>query len=235
MSKSKRRSSARIELTDVVQDEYYVKEARVVKPLSGKTQNQIDYIKAVKAHTLVFATGPAGTGKTYIAAGLAADALRKDPNLTLIVTRPVVEAGEELGFLPGTLEEKFAPYLDPFLQVLQERLGAGEVKYMLKHGRILPKPLAYMRGTTFRDCYVILDEAQNTTPTQMKLFLTRIGENSKIIVDGDTDQVDVRCDNGLSDAIYRMSGVPDVAMIEFTEDDIVRHDIVRHIIRAYRR
>jgi phosphate starvation-inducible PhoH-like protein len=235
MSKSRKRSNQRVEVSDVVVDEHHVREARVVKPLSGKTANQVSYIKAIKANTLVFATGPAGTGKTYIAAGLAADALRKDPDLSLIVTRPVVEAGEQLGFLPGTLEEKFAPYLEPFLQVLQERLGAGEVKYMLKHGRINPKPLAYMRGTTFRDCYVILDEAQNTTPTQMKLFLTRIGENSKVIVDGDVDQVDVRGVNGLSDAIQRMEGVPDVAMIEFTEDDIVRHDIVRHIIKAYRR
>jgi len=235
MSKSKKRITQRTAQPDEVTDEYAVRETRTVKPLVGKTANQVAYIKAIKAHTLVFATGPAGTGKTYIAAGLAADALRKDPNLSLIVTRPVVEAGEELGFLPGTLEEKFAPYLDPFLCVLQERLGAGEVKYMLRHGRILPKPLAYMRGTTFRDCFVILDEAQNTTPTQMKLFLTRIGENSKAIVDGDIDQVDVRGQNGLSDAIARMDGVPDTAIVEFTEDDIVRHDIVRHIIKAYRR
>lgn len=203
------------------------------EPLKGQTKRQCQYMSAIENFDLVFATGPAGTGKTYICAAMAADALKANKVKKVIVTRPAVEAGESLGFLPGELEEKFDPYLTPFREVLEERLGKSHVENLIKSGRIEAAPLAYMRGRTFKDAFVILDEAQNTSPTQMKMFLTRIGRNAKVVVNGDTAQQDVRGMSGLQDAIRRVSFIPSVKHIHFTRDDIVRSGLVGEIIQAY--
>src|SRR5690606_21111330 len=158
---------------------------RLKTPLHAQTDAQQQYINAIKSHTLTFGIGPAGTGKSYCAGALAAEALESGRIERIILTRPAVEAGEQLGFLPGELDEKFAVYIDAFRDILNERLGRGVVDYCLRHGRIVAAPLAFMRGNTFdNNTFVILDEAQNTTPAQMKMFLTRIGENCKVVVNG---------------------------------------------------
>jgi phosphate starvation-inducible PhoH-like protein len=203
------------------------------EPIEGKTENQKRYISAIKSKILTFATGAAGTGKTWLATALAAQALDNKRIEKLILVRPAVEAGESLGFLPGELEEKFEPYLQPFKQVLYERLGKGRAEYMLKSGKIEAIPLGYLRGMTFNNCFVILDEAQNTTPTQMKMFLTRIGKNCTVVVNGDTSQTDIHGKSGLEDAIERISFIPSIKHIEFGKEDIVRSGLVQEIIEAY--
>lgn len=200
------------------------------KPL---TLSQDRLLKAVQAHPLTFATGPAGTGKTYLCAAEAARALRSGQAQALCLTRPNVEAGRPLGFLPGGLQEKYAPYLQPFHAVLEERMGKGFVAGAVKAGTLRPLPLGFMRGTTFRDCWVILDEAQNTTPAEMKMFLTRIGGNCKVMVTGDLDQQDIPGLSGLEDAARRLRGVQGVAHVEFGVEDVVRSDLVGRILRAY--
>jgi phosphate starvation-inducible PhoH-like protein len=202
-------------------------------PLVGKTENQKRYINAINSFALTFATGPAGTGKTYVAASLAAAALKAGRVEQIILTRPAVEAGENLGFLPGELEDKFDPYMQPFLDVLNRKLGKSYVEYLMKNEKILAVPLAYMRGRTFRDSFVILDEAQNTSTVQMKMFLTRIGENCKVVVNGDVDQQDTAGDSGLTDAIRRCSWIPTVKTVEFTRADIVRSGLVQDIVESY--
>lgn len=203
------------------------------RPLEAKTENQRRYINAIKNHTLTIATGPAGTGKTFICAALAAQALKEGSVKRIIITRPAVEAGESLGFLPGELEDKFDPYLRPFKDVLEERLGKTYVEYMLKMGRVEASPLAYMRGRTFKESFVILDEAQNTTPTQMKMFLTRIGHDCRVVVNGDMAQQDIRGVSGLADAVRRVCHIPEVKHIAFDRQDIVRSGLVSEIVQAY--
>jgi len=175
------------------------------------------------------------THNTWIATSLAAQALESNQVDKIILTRPAVEAGESLGFLPGELEDKFDPYLWPFRDVLEQRLGKTYFEYLLKKGTIVAKPLAYMRGNTFRDAFVILDEAQNTTPTQMQMFLTRIGQGSTVVVNGDLRQKDVRGISGLEDALKRVLDIPEVKLVEFNKNDIVRSDLVGKIVRAYDR
>jgi phosphate starvation-inducible PhoH-like protein len=206
---------------------------RRTHPLEAQTDAQATYINAIKTQNLVFGLGPAGTGKTYVCGALAADALKNKQTPKLIVTRPAVEAGESLGFLPGELDQKFEPYLRPFRDVLNERLGAGYVDCAMKNSKIEAIPLAYLRGMTFKDCWVILDEAQNTTPLQMKLFLTRIGQNCKVIVNGDPSQKDIRGPSGLLDAIDRLRGLRGVAEVRFGRYDIVRSGLVQDIVNAY--
>jgi phosphate starvation-inducible PhoH-like protein len=206
---------------------------RDVTPISALNEAQKRYISSIKNFTLTFATGPAGTGKTWIAAALAAEAIERKSIHKIIITRPAVEAGESLGFLPGEISEKFDPYLAPFKEVLNDRLGKSFVTYLIKEGRIEAAPLAYMRGRTFRDAFVILDEAQNTTPTQMKMFLTRIGQDCKVIVNGDVTQKDIRGESGLEDAVERLGYIPSVKHVQFGTDDIVRSGIVGEIIFAY--
>jgi phosphate starvation-inducible PhoH-like protein len=207
---------------------------RTPEPLEARTPAQKRYIDAIRRHCLTFGIGPAGTGKSYCAGALAAQALEAGQIDRIILTRPAVEAGEQLGFLPGDLEQKFAPYIDGFRDILNARLGAGTVDYCLRHGRIQASPLAYMRGKTFDErTFVVLDEAQNTTPAQMKLFLTRIGEGSKVVVNGDIRQSDIRGRNGLEDAIDRLRGLPNVFVHRFERDDIVRSGLVREIIDRY--
>ncbi|MBE0438025.1 MAG: PhoH family protein [Methylomicrobium sp.] len=204
-----------------------------LEPIRAINEAQGHYLCSIQQNIITFGIGPAGTGKSYVAGGYAADQLRDKLIDKIIVTRPCVEAGESLGFLPGELEDKFAPYIDPFREILNERLGKSFVDYLIKHKRIDARPLAYMRGITFKNCMVILDEAQNTTPTQMKLFLTRIGENCKVIIDGDIQQKDIRQQSGLADAINRLDNVRRVGIVNFDTNDIVRSKIVKDIIKAY--
>lgn len=203
------------------------------QPIEALNESQRRYISAIKAFELVFATGPAGTGKTWICGALAAQALAEGVIDKIIITRPAVEAGESLGFLPGELEEKFDPFLRPFRDVLNERLGKNYVEYLMKMGRIEAAPLAYMRGRTFKNAFVILDEAQNTTPLQMKLFLTRIGADCKVVVNGDTRQKDIHGVSGLEDAIRRVSHIPSVKCVGFTHKDVVRSGIAQEIVESY--
>lgn len=207
---------------------------RSPQPLHAKTKSQQQYIHAINNHMLTFGIGPAGTGKSYCAGALAAEALESGRIERIILTRPAVESGENLGFLPGDLDEKFSVYIDAFRDILNERLGAGTVDYCLRHGRIVAAPLAFMRGKTFNSkTFVILDEAQNTSPAQMKMFLTRIGEDCKVVINGDIKQSDIRGPNGLADAIERLQGLPNVYIHEFEREDIVRSGLVRDIIDRY--
>lgn len=206
-----------------------------LSPIEAKTPNQKRYINAIKSNVITFGTGPAGTGKTYVCTALAAQALKNKQVDRIILTRPAVEAGESLGFLPGELNEKFEPWIIPFVEVLNERLGKTHVEYLLRNGTIDAVPLAYMRGRTFNRSFVILDEAQNTTPTQMKMFLTRIGYDSTIVVNGDMDQIDIHGPSGLEDAVRRTGWIPQVSHIEFKQEDIVRSGIVGDIVSAYSR
>jgi phosphate starvation-inducible PhoH-like protein len=204
------------------------------KPLQPKTDAQAAYINAIEVYDLVFCKGPAGTGKTYIPAAMAAEAFRSKQIKKIIITRPAVGADEEHGFLPGDLKEKMVPWAKPVLAILEERLGASAVEYMIEAGTIEIAPLGMLRGHTFNNAFVILDEAQNVTPKQMKLFLTRIGENAQVIVDGDPyDQTDINGMSGMDDAWDVMSGHPQVGFIEFTIDDIVRSGIVRDVLIRY--
>jgi phosphate starvation-inducible PhoH-like protein len=207
---------------------------RSAQPLRAKNQSQQEYITAINNHALTFGIGPAGTGKSYCAGALAAEALESGRIERIILTRPAVESGESLGFLPGDLDEKFSVYIDAFRDILNERLGAGTVDYCLRHGRIVAAPLAFMRGKTFNSkTFVILDEAQNTSIAQMKMFLTRIGEDCKVVINGDVKQSDIHGPNGLADAVARLDGLPNVYVHEFAREDIVRSGLVRDIIDRY--
>jgi len=203
------------------------------QPIEALNESQKRYISAIKTFELTFATGPAGTGKTWLCGALAAQALSEGLIDKIIITRPAVEAGESLGFLPGEIEDKFDPFLQPFRDVLNERLGKSYVEYLMKMGRIEAAPLAYMRGRTFKRAFVILDEGQNTTPNQMKLFLTRIGQECKVVVNGDIRQKDINGVSGLEDAIKRVSHIPSVKCVRFTREDVVRSGLVQEIVEAY--
>lgn len=203
--------------------------------LRAKTEAQGHYILNIKSKQLTFGLGPAGTGKTYVCTMLACQALAEKQVEKIIVTRPAVEAGGGLGFLPGSIEEKFAPYFAPFKHVFEAYFGAAHTEYLIKRGFIEIAPLEYIRGLTFDNAFVILDEAQNTTPKQMKLFLTRLGEYARVVVNGDTDQQDIEGLSGLQDAVNRLEGMERISVCEFDEDDIVRSGLVRDILKRYRR
>jgi phosphate starvation-inducible PhoH-like protein len=213
----------------------HVVRRKAVEPLQARTEAQGMYLAALQSSEIVFAIGPAGTGKTYVAAAWAAQQLMDKRIDKIVVTRPNVEAGEEMGHLPGELEEKFAPYLAPFREVMIERMGKGHYEYCLKAEYILPKPVGFMRGETFNDAVVIVDEAQNLTPEQMKMILTRIGQNCLMIIDGDPQQCDLNGPSGLMDAVHRLHDLKGIRVVEFTEDDIVRNGLIKGILRAYRR
>lgn len=204
------------------------------EPLQAQTETQGQYISAIMSAELIFGIGPAGTGKTYCAAAYAAQQLIDKRISQIVITRPNIEVGAGMGFLPGELEDKFKPFLAPFESIMVARMGRGPYDYAVKAGKISPQPLAYMRGKTFDDAIVILDEAQNVTPMEMKMFLTRIGKNCTVIVDGDVDQCDLSGQSGLKDAIGRLCNIDSIRIVEFTEDDIVRSGIVKSILRAYR-
>lgn len=202
-------------------------------PIRAQNPAQQRYIDAIHGKTITLASGPAGVGKTYLAGALAAELLKAGKIDKIIITRPAVEAGEKLGFLPGEVEDKYAPYLAPFRDVLDERLGKSFVSYLMKTGKIEAAPLAYMRGRTFKNAVVILDEAQNTTPVQMKMFLTRLGINATAIVNGDLQQKDIPGLSGFQDAITRLSFIPSLGHVAFDHNDVVRSDIVQEIVQAY--
>ena len=203
--------------------------------VAAKTAAQARYLEALAKHDLVFALGPAGTGKTFLAVAHGAGLLLSGEVDRLVITRPAVEAGERLGFLPGDLREKVDPYLRPLYDALYDMMPAEQVLRRLSNGEIEIAPLAFMRGRTLTHCFAILDEAQNTTPVQMKMFLTRLGEKSRMAVTGDLSQIDLPLGqrSGLQDAVDTLTGVEGIGMVRFTDADIVRHPLVGRIVRAY--
>ncbi len=205
---------------------------RKIKP---RTAGQATYVSAIRAHDLTFCRGPAGCGKTYLAVALAVEALKSRAAKKIVLVRPAVEAGESLGFLPGDLQAKLNPYLRPLLDALNEMLDFDQVKYLMEHDVIEVIPLAYMRGRTLNEAFIILDEAQNTTMAQMKMFLTRMGEGSKIVVSGDMTQVDLPGGvlSGMRDAWRRLQGLENVAFVSLAQQDIVRHRLVQAIVGRY--
>jgi phosphate starvation-inducible PhoH-like protein len=204
-------------------------------PIVARSSGQRSYVEAIQNHDVVFGIGPAGTGKTYLAVAMAVAALKKEQVSRIILTRPAVEAGEALGFLPGDLQEKITPYLRPLYDALHDMLEAEEIERLVARQTIEIAPLAYMRGRTLGNAFVILDEAQNTTTEQMFMLLTRIGFHSKCVVTGDVTQVDLPPNkrSGLVEALQALKNVPGIAMCYFNDRDVVRHELVRSIINAY--
>ena len=205
------------------------------KPVKPKTLGQKRYCTAIATHTITIGVGPAGTGKTYLAVALAVKAFRAQEVNRIILTRPAVEAGEKLGFLPGDLQQKVDPYLRPLYDALFDMLGAETYQRYVERGNIEVAPLAYMRGRTLDDSFIILDEAQNTTPEQMKMFLTRLGFGSKMVITGDITQIDLPAGkrSGLKEVLQILKGIDDIAQIRFSEKDVVRHKLVQDIVKAY--
>jgi phosphate starvation-inducible PhoH-like protein len=205
---------------------------RTIRP---KTANQKRYVDAIEDHTITFGIGPAGTGKTYLAMAMAVAALQAKKVNKIVLTRPAVEAGESLGFLPGTLSEKIDPYLRPLFDALHDMIDIDSIPRLMQSGIIEVAPLAYMRGRTLNDAFVILDEAQNTTPEQMKMFLTRLGFGSKIVVTGDVTQIDLPNgqNSGLKVVRDILKDIDDIAFLELTAEDVVRHRLIGDIVKAY--
>ena len=206
------------------------------KKISPKTVNQKHYVDAIRRHTVTFAIGPAGTGKTYLAMALAVAALSDREVGRIILTRPAVEAGERLGFLPGDMLAKVDPYLRPLFDALYDMLDPDRLAAYMEKGTIEVAPLAFMRGRTLNDSFIILDEAQNTSPEQMQMFLTRLGFGSKVVVTGDITQIDLPRDHrsGLVNVMGVLDGVPDIAFVRFSDADVVRHKLVQRIVNAYK-
>ena len=228
-------------INDGQQEEITVLSSNVVavtnkgKQIFCKTIGQREYVKAIRNKTIVFGVGPAGTGKTYLAVALAVSAFKAGEVEKIILTRPAIEAGEKLGFLTGDLQTKVDPYLRPLYDALQEMFGIDSYTKLIERGIIEIAPLAYMRGRTLSSSFIILDEAQNTTGEQMKMFLTRLGENSKMVITGDDTQVDLPYGktSGLSSATKILSGIDEIGIIRLTEKDVVRHELVQKIVIAY--
>ncbi len=204
------------------------------RPLKSKTLGQKKYIEAIRQNTITFGVGPAGTGKTYLAVAMAVRAFRAHEINRIILTRPAVEAGEKLGFLPGDLQNKVDPYLRPLYDALFDMLGSENYQRYLERGNIEVAPLAYMRGRTLDDSFIILDEAQNTTPEQMKMLLTRLGQNSKAVITGDVTQIDLPDKrSGLIEATRILKGISGIATVQLSDKDVVRHRLIQEIIKAY--
>ena len=207
------------------------------RPVRPKTLGQKEYLKAIQTHPITFGVGPAGTGKTYLAVAMAVKAFKSKDVERIILTRPAVEAGEKLGFLPGDLQSKVDPYLRPLYDGLYDMLGPETFQRLLEKQAIEVAPLAYMRGRTLDNAFIILDEAQNTSPEQMKMFLTRMGSGSKVVVTGDVTQIDLpdKSRSGLVDALAVLKNIDGIAQIRFSEKDVVRHRLVQEIVKAYDR
>lgn len=226
-SGKKARKNSETTLTQKDAQHYGFKE---VKPLNYV---QGTYLEAIRENEIVFGIGSAGTGKTYVAATYAAEQLYYRKINKIILTRPAVETGRGLGFLPGELEEKYAPYLDPFDHVFKGCLGSGFYDYALKSKQIEPRPLGFMRGASFDNSIILVDEVQNMTKTEFKMLLSRIGRNCKVILSGDPDQTDIN-DSGLKDAVQRLEGIPGIEIVRFLDSDIVRSQMCKRIIIAYK-
>jgi len=227
------RGDRNAELKDIFLDTIYVSaNKRVISP---KSINQKVYIDSIRSHDIVFGIGPAGTGKTYLAMAMALAALMKNQVTRMVLCRPAVEAGEKLGFLPGDLAEKVNPYLRPLYDALHDMVDFDRARRMLERGTIEVAPLAFMRGRTLNDSFIILDEAQNTTSEQMKMFLTRLGYNSKAVITGDVTQIDLPSGklSGLKEASIVLGATPGIAFVRFNDRDVVRHRLVQSIIKAY--
>jgi len=234
MSRRRKREKLDGDLGYTPEESHYAqKETKQYRAITAKNAAQKHYLISMQEHNITFGVGPAGTGKTYLCGAVAAQDLVDKKVEKIVITRPVVEAEEALGFLPGSIEEKFAPYFRPFRDVLDERLGKTHVDYLIKLGYIEIAPLAYMRGRSFKNCWVVLDEAQNTTPNQMKLFLTRLGEGCKVVVNGDLNQKDILGQSGLEDAVRTLEHLTKIGFSYFTKADIVRSGIVQEIVEAY--
>jgi phosphate starvation-inducible PhoH-like protein len=226
----------RLEDPDVAESEDRETQLRTPKcVVKGRTPRQRDYIRNILGHDISFGVGPAGTGKTWLAVACAVDALERDLVSRIVLVRPAVEAGEKLGFLPGALEQKVDPYLRPLYDALYEMLGFERVGRLMEKGVIELAPLAYMRGRTLNEAFIILDEAQNTTPEQMKMFLTRIGFNAKAVITGDITQIDLprAQKSGLKEALEILDGIRGISFLRFTAQDVVRHPLVQRIVEAY--
>ncbi len=216
-------------------NQHVVGRTLVGKAIVPKTKGQLEFVKAMEKKDIVFAIGPAGTGKTYLAVIQAVTALKKGEIKRIVLTRPAVEAGENLGFLPGDLKEKVDPYLTPLYDALHVMLGNEKTEVLIEKGTVEIAPLAYMRGRTLDDCYVILDEAQNTTTSQMKMFLTRLGFHSKMIITGDITQIDLdhKTKSGLEEASHILKDIDEISIVHLSSDDVVRHPLVQKIIERY--
>jgi phosphate starvation-inducible PhoH-like protein len=227
-------ATGRTESVDILKDTMVVVPNGLGKTFA-RSHNQALYLQTIEQHDLVFGIGPAGTGKTYLAVALALKAVLGRSRRKLILTRPVVEAGENLGFLPGDLEQKISPYLRPLYDAMESLVPVETIRRMEENRTLEIAPLAYMRGRTLSECFIILDEAQNTTKEQMKMFLTRIGEGSKAVVTGDITQIDLprRQNSGLLNVIQVLEGIREIAFVFLGEEDVVRHPLVRKIVRAY--
>ena len=206
-----------------------------IRKIEPRTKGQARYMEAIRTHAITLAFGPAGTGKTYLAVAIAVEALKQERIRKIVLCRPAVEAGESLGFLPGDLQAKINPYLRPLLDALHEMIDYEQIKRLMEQDVIEVIPLAYMRGRTLNDAFIILDESQNATVNQMKMFLTRMGENSKIVVSGDVTQTDLakHQKSGLVDALHRLKSIRGICQVELTKQDIVRHRLVQEIVRVY--
>ncbi len=205
----------------------------VFEPVRAISEGQKALDAAIRSNRLIFAIGPAGTGKTYFSAMRAAEALEARRIRKIYITRPAVEAGESLGFLPGEMIEKYEPYIRPLRDAFEEKFGKSHFELLLKRGTIEARPISYLRGATLKDCVVLLDEAQNLTPTQMKMFLTRIGSDATFIVNGDIKQKDIPGKSGLEDAVERLEHKPGVGVVRFSKKDIVRDDMCQIVVEAY--
>lgn len=236
-SRPTKRQLRRAAIEGILPQQHHTEHTPVQKadrsPIKPRNEPQRQYLEAIDGAELIFAVGPAGVGKTWLIGAKAAQALDERRIEKIVITRPIVESGEKLGALPGEVADKIGPHMAAFRDVLDERLGKSHVENLLRLGKIEAAPLAYMRGRTFKNAVIILDEAQNTTPTQMKLFLTRIGEGCTVIVNGDVTQKDIPGTSGLGDALLRMGGIPGVQIIRFNSSHIVRSGLVQRVVEAY--